>query len=253
MNKNELREKWLEEEKNAKITGWDFSYIDGRYYEADELMQWDYKDLIVKYLSPADILLDMDTGGGEFLLGLGHENKLISVTESYPPNVELCRQRLEPLGIKVYDASADGILPFDDETFDIVINRHGSFNAEEIYRILKRGGHFITQQVGEDNDRELVKILMGDLPKPYPGMNLTVQKKAFEDAGFVILESGENFLPIEFYDTGALIWFAKIIEWEFPGFSVEKYFENVLSAEEIIRNTGKVSGKIHRYMIVAQK
>ena len=249
----DLKNKWHDAEKNAHIIGWDFSVMDGRMYEADELMQWDYKSLIKKYLRAEDTLLDMDTGGGEFLLTLGHDNNLISVTESYPPNVELCRQRLEPLGIKVYDVPADGILPFGDAEFDIVINRHGSFNAEEIYRILKKGGHFITQQVGDDNDRELVELLMGDIPKPFPGMNLTVQKKVFEDAGFEILESGENFLPIEFYDTGALIWFAKIIEWEFPGFAVEKYYDNLLNAEKLISEKGKAEGRVHRYMIVARK
>ncbi len=36
-------------------------------------------------------------------------------------------------------------------------------------RILKPGGIFITQQVGEDNDRELVELLLPGTPKTFPG------------------------------------------------------------------------------------
>ncbi len=250
---NALKKKWETQEENAKIIGWDFSYIEGKYYEADEDLPWDYRTLIKEYLQPHHRILDMDTGGGEFLLSLGHDNSLISVTESYAPNVELCRERLEPLGIRVYDVPADGILPFEDDVFDIVINRHGSFNAEEIYRILKKGGKFITQQVGDDNERELVELLLPDCPKPFPGMNLTTQQAVFESAGFTTVKSGEAFLPIEFYDVGALVWFAKIIEWEFAGFSVERCFENLLKAQDEVERNGKVSGTIHRYFMVMEK
>lgn len=44
-------------------------------------------------------LLDYDTGGGEFLLSLGHPYRNTAATEGYPPNVELCRQVLLPLGV----------------------------------------------------------------------------------------------------------------------------------------------------------
>ena len=53
---------------------------------------------------PEKELLDMGTGGGEFLLTLGHPGEHTTVTEGYPPNVQLCRQRLEPLGIQVVDS-----------------------------------------------------------------------------------------------------------------------------------------------------
>ena len=36
-------------------------------------------------------------------------------------------------------------MPFADGQFDIVINRHGNYNANEIFRILKPNGLFITQ------------------------------------------------------------------------------------------------------------
>lgn len=69
MDKKQLLKKWLQEEKIAHIRGWDFSHIHGRYEEENDL-PWDYGDIIKKYLREEFCLLDMDTGGGEFLLSL---------------------------------------------------------------------------------------------------------------------------------------------------------------------------------------
>ena len=49
MNRNELISVWKAEEKIAHIHGWDFSHIDGRYTEQDDL-PWDYRSVIGKYL-----------------------------------------------------------------------------------------------------------------------------------------------------------------------------------------------------------
>ena len=37
-------------------------------------------------------LLDMETGGGEFLLSLNHSKHNTSAIEGYQPNVELCKK-----------------------------------------------------------------------------------------------------------------------------------------------------------------
>lgn len=137
--------------------------------------------------------------------------------------------------------------------FDLMINRHGEFEQDEIYRLLKKDGIFITEQVGENNERDLVQMVLPDIPKPFPNMNLTVQRKKFEETGFKIIRTEETYRPITFYDIGAFVWFAHIIEWEFPNFSVSKCYENLLKMQDIIDKYGKVQGTIHRYLIVAQK
>ena len=88
---------------------------------------------------------------------------------------------------------------------------------------------------------------------PFPHQNLAEQREAFENAGFRILQADEMFGPIRFYDIGAFVWFARIIEWEFPGFSVDHCFERLLKMQEIVEEKGYVEGTIHRYLIVAQK
>ena len=156
MDRTTLKKLWLAEEAAAHMKGWDFSHLDGRYSEGQNL-PWNYRSVIDRYRRPEHRLLDMDTGGGEFLLSLGHPYEQTAATEGYAPNVALCREALAPLGIDFRPWKAGEALPFPDETFDLVLNRHGDFDPEELWRVLRPGGVFLTQQVGAENDRELVE------------------------------------------------------------------------------------------------
>ena len=132
---------WRHEEQIAHIHGWDFSHIQDRYAEEDDL-PWDYRQVIETYLTKEARLLDLDTGGGEFLLSLEHPRRQMAATEEYPPNVALCRERLLPLGVDFRPASAMGPLPFPAESFDMALNRHADLCPREISRVLKKGGVF---------------------------------------------------------------------------------------------------------------
>ena len=252
MNANERIQSWKAEEEIAHIHGWDFSHIHGRYTEQDDL-PWDYRAVIEKHLTPDMKILDIDTGGGEFLLSLNHPHENTAAMENFPPNVTLCRQTLLPLGIDFRPGDGKGKMPFDDHSFDLVINRHGDFNAEEIYRVLKPGGVFITQQVGAENDRELAELLCGVTESPFPDQYLNIATEKFENAGFHILQSKEAFRPIRFFDVGALVWFARIIQWEFPNFSVDTHLDQLLNAQKILKEQGSLDGRIHRFLLAAQK
>lgn len=252
MKEQELISAWKEEESVAHIHGWDFSHIAERYTEETDL-PWDYQGIILDYLKPEMKLLDIDTGGGEFLLSLKHPCKNTSAAEAYPPNVELCRETLLPLGIDFRAGDGKDILPFEDAAFDIVINRHGDFNVKDIHRILKDGGIFITEQVGAENDRELVELLLGRTELPFPEQYLETACKKFRDAGFDILDAQECFRPIRFFDIGALVWFAHIIQWEFPGFSVDCCRDRLLRAQQLLEQNGVVEGRIHRFLLVCSK
>ena len=199
------------------------------------------------------MLLDYDTDGGEFLLSLNHPFDKTCAIEGYPPNVDLCKKVLLPLNIEFKECNNPTNIPFENEYFDIIINRHGDFNTKEFYRLLKKGGIFITEQVGEDNDIDLVEMVLSNKNKPFVHMNLKEQKKVFEEAGFQIIEGYEAFRPIKFFDVGAFVWFAHIIEWEFPNFSVDSCFDSLLKMQKTIEEKGFIEGTIHRYLIVARK
>ena len=252
MKTNELIKRWKAEESIAHIHGWDFSHIDGRYMEEDDL-PWDYRETISRYLKRSMRILDIDTGGGEFLLSLNHPYENTAATEDYPPNVELCKQVLLPLGIDFRPGDGTKELPFGNGSFDMVINRHGDFNAVDIHQILKPGGLFITQQVGAENDRERVELLCGETELPFPEQYLDITSRKFRDAGFEILDAQECFRPIKFFDVGALVWFARIIEWELPKFSVDTCLNRLLNAQQILEQNDCIEGKIHRFLLVARK
>ena len=244
---------WLQEEEAAHIHGWDFSHINGKYDEERDL-PWNYRELVQQHLKPEMKLLDIDTGGGEFLLSLGHPYGNLAATENYQPNVELCEKVLSPLGVDFKQADGEGRLPFCDQSFDQIINRHGNFNPEEIWRLLKDGGIFITEQVGAENDRELVELLLDDVPElPFPNQYLEIAAKEFQELGFTIRKAQEAFRPIKFWDVGALVWFARVIPWEFPNFSVKSCLDNLYHAQELLEREGVIEGKIHRFLLVVEK
>ncbi|MGO1369196.1 hypothetical protein [Senegalia sp. (in: firmicutes)] len=84
----------------------------------------------------------MGTGGGEFLLTLNHPYKLTSVTETYKPNIELCKKKLTPLGIEVKQIIEDSNIPYSNDKFDIVINKHESFAINEVKKNIKKRWFF---------------------------------------------------------------------------------------------------------------
>ena len=257
MKKNELIKQWEEEESHA-FQGWDFSHISGRIDDPDP--SWDYRAVIKSYLKETDNLLDMGTGGGEFLLTLKHPYKNTYATEAYEPNYELCLKVLSPLGITVGrtytddNFNADDKLPFEDDLFDVIINRHESFDLTEVKRTLRRGGYFITQQVGNKNTNELMQRLNNE-DFVFDRTHHTIEKytTSLEKLGFKIIRTDEDIYPVKVYDVGALVFLAKIIEWEYPGFSVNTHLDKLLECQNEVEKNGFIEATGHRFLIIAQK
>lgn len=251
MTKDELL-KYLCEEEQKAFTGWDFSYLDGRW--ENEELPWNYRNIVLKYLKPEYKLLDMGTGGGEFLLTLNHPYNNISVTEGYAPNYELCVNKLSPLGIKVYYYNGEDILnDIADNEFDIIINRHESYNEKELYRILKPNGLFITQQVGAYNNKELATFFDENHTDQFPQMTLSLSIDRLKNNKFDIIYSNEYYPTIKFYDLGAIAYFAKIIKWEFINFNVTDNIDKFIVLQKKLKINGYISSKEHRFIIIAQK
>lgn len=247
---SELVQFWKSEEK-AGFSGWDFSHIQGRYYDEEDL-PWDYREKVLAFLKPNTRLLDLGTGGGEFILSLKHDRSLISVTEDYKPNFELCCKKLSPFGIAVATTGENGELPFEENSFDLIINRHEEYNIAEIKRVLKPNGFFITQQVGGRNGEWLSSYLCDSYVNLYPKHNLENESKRFIDAGFRLMYQNQNYGSSFFTDVGALCYYAKQIPWEFPDFSVEKCKDKLIKLHEICQQRGKVTAISHRFILVAK-
>ncbi|WP_244444747.1 class I SAM-dependent methyltransferase [Paenibacillus camerounensis] len=252
MDMNNWKQSWLQEEQSS-FRGWDFSALSGRMEE--EQLPWNYEAAVRAYIrGTTGNLLDMGTGGGEFLLSLSPPKGRTYATEAYPPNVELCRKLLPPHGIELRPVFSDEELPFAENSFELVMNRHEAFSVREVHRILKPGGVFITQQVGGKNNRGLSAFLLGDDAAPADDtFCLEPVCSELRSCGFAITEAAEAFPLLRFRDAGALVYFAKIIEWEFPGFSVEKCYDRLLQLQQQLEREGYIGSMEHRFMITAVK
>lgn len=236
-------------EEKAEFKGWDFSHLKNRI--VCERLPWDYVHIVKQILKPHYKILDMGTGGGEILLSIGHTPKNTCVTESYEPNLKLCQEVLVPLGIVVKKVLHD-ILPFDSDTFDVVINRHESYDLSEVYRVLKPNGTFITQQVGCENHAPLNEIMIDEKVEGC-NFNLSTQLKYFEREGFTLLYKDEFKGKAVFKDIGAIVYYAKTIPWEYPDFTVDNYKDKLLNLQNIIERFGGFDSIEHRFIVIAKK
>jgi SAM-dependent methyltransferase len=234
----ELRGQWLAEE-NAPFSGWDFSYLEGRMIE--ELMPWDYAELAGARMVQATSVLDIDTGGGEKILALrSYWPAKVVVTEGYAPNVALASERLSPFGVTVVEmeASNSAPMPFDDDEFDLVINRHGAFNAIEVARVLSPSGIFLTQQVHGLYAYDLLTHF-GASPQ-WPSATYEDALTRVGEAGLELLQGADWRGSLTFKDVGALVYYLKAIPWLVPGFSVARDFERLLQLQERVEHEGEL-------------
>lgn len=248
MNAPTQLEQWTRDAA-APFEGWDFAYLGGRMTGAEP--PWDYLALARAAVSGSHDILDVATGGGEILSTLGPFPGRVRATEGYVPNVAIARRRLAPLGIEVFQANTASGMPFDDATFDLVINRHGGFRPEEMHRVLKPGGVFLTQQVGGDNLTDLIAEF-GARPK-WPDNTLARIAARFRELGCALTRAEEWRGPVTFADVGAIVYFLKAVPWVVEGFDVTTHLAQ-LEALERRRAAGQpLRFTYTRFLIEARK
>ena len=241
-------------EAEAHFSGWDFSYIAER--ESQAPLRWSYVSEALLRVRKSKAVLDMDTGGGELFSYFAPFPPVVFATEAYAPNIPIARKHLEPLGVEVIPLEEDEPrqLPFEAETFDLVLNRHGYYWEPELYRILQPGGVFITQQVGDHNDIGIRKLLGApDTSVNIEWADLDEAAANLQATGFRIIKQLEDIYPQRFYDVGAIVYQLKAVPWQIPDFSVEGYFEQLRVIHETIQQDGYVDVLEQRFFIIAQK
>lgn len=259
MNRNNLEksfEIYLRQAEETDFSGWNFSYLGRTGRMCTTPLEWNYYILVFSELNNVETLLDMGTGGGEFLSILSPLPPKTVATELYEPNVPIARKNLEPLGVEVVafeECGPSGYekMPFENEYFDLVINCHESYFPPELKRILKPGRLFVTQQVGSENLVSLVEFLTG---REYSTTEWN-QKVAVEEltsAGLSILKCRENIFHYRFYDVGAIAYLFKAIPWMIDGFSISQYKEKLWQLHLQISEKGYYDTQYHRFMITCK-
>jgi ubiquinone/menaquinone biosynthesis C-methylase UbiE len=115
-----------------------------------------------KELTGKENVLDIGTAEGLLFMNLAKKAKKCVGIDIEPEMISLAKANAKKQGVKnieflVMDADK---LKFPRGIFDYVVAKHCSINLEEISKILKDGGIFITQQVAE-NDKVNLKKAFG--------------------------------------------------------------------------------------------
>lgn len=222
-------ERLVAEADARPFTGWDIC-LDGRITTT---APWDFDADVSMLARDAATMLDMGTGGGEWLTGLANRAPFTVATETWTPNVRVAAQRLRGLGIPVVHTDDAGdntafapenrtALPFRDRSFALVSNRHESFDPHEIARVLEPGGTFLTQQVADGFNRDYYALLDLAPPRlPAAPWCLQLACAQLEDAGLVVDAAAEGDEAVCFHDIGAFAWYVKNLPWVLPGFIVD--------------------------------
>jgi SAM-dependent methyltransferase len=222
----------LREAAALPVGGWDIDRLDDRItVEAP----WDYATLVRHHLGHARSLLDIGTGGGEWLAGYEPRPPLTVATESWAPNVPVAARRLRPLGVRVVHAEAavdneaqdgappSGQLPFAAGSFEAVIDRNEAYVASEVLRVLTPGGAFMTEQAGPGCHDDLHAFL--GLPAPprqrWDANYALAQLTAV--GGLAEAHLGTATAVRSFADVGALAWWLRMVPWAVPGFEIERF------------------------------
>lgn len=253
----------LGEAAAAPFTGWDFSWLQER--TTNTALPWSYEAEVAARAETANSMLDMGTGGGEWLSEFRPHPRLTLATESYEPNVKVAADRLRPLGIPLLrcEGAPDnyrqdgapittaGILPLRDGSLNLVINRHESFRAKEVYRVLVPGGTFVTQQVDRRSHDDLYRLL-GLVPPPGPSSWLPLAVRQLTSAGFVVMMARAGEQVQHFGDVGAVAYYLKGVSWAIPGYGWPD-FRPLLRAAHETRSLWPFPVRHRRFLIVATK
>jgi SAM-dependent methyltransferase len=244
-------ERLIRQADQTPFEGWDFGVFRGRFVEAEP--SWEFSELLRAHMQRTSSMLDLGTGGGEFLSSLAPLPPRTIATEAYPPNVPIARRRLAPLGVRVFDTteSGDDPLPFADGTFDLAVSRHESYAPSEVRRVLVSGGKFVTQQVGGRNLEELNHALGGP-PQTNRRWNLAAATEELEQAGFEVLDGREELLPGTFHDIGAVVLYLRIISWQIPDFDLAGYDAALRAWHAKMQSGTPLKVSSHRFLIIAR-
>ncbi|PTA47455.1 class I SAM-dependent methyltransferase [Micromonospora sp. RP3T] len=240
------------EAKAAPVEGWGFSWLAGRATE--ERPPSGYARLVGARLTAVDAALDIDTGGGEVLAeAASAPPPLLVATEAWPPNVSVARRTLSRVGGHVVQVGDRSPLPFRDAAFDLVVSRHPvDTRWDEVARVLRPGGSFLSQQIGPGTVRELSEAILGPLPPPehrHPEHAVT----AAEATGLTVVDLRTATLRTVFQDIGAVVWFLRKVVWTVPGFTVDRHRAALRRLDERIRAEGPAVAHARRFLIEARR
>ncbi|KUH87587.1 MULTISPECIES: methyltransferase domain-containing protein [unclassified Mycobacterium] len=245
-------EELVAEAAAAPVSGWDFSWLDGRATE--QRPSWGYQRLMSRRLAKSNAALDIQTGGGELLAEAAVLPRTMAATESWPPNVARATRLLHPHGVVVVATRDEPPLPFASDSFDLVTSRHpATVWWTEIARVLVPAGTYFAQHVGPASAFELIEYFLGPQPDAAKKRHPDVEAAEAAAAGLQVVDLRTERLRMEFFDIGAVVYFLRKVIWMVPDFTVERYRDRLRELHRQIEHDGPFVAHSSRTLIEARK
>ena len=230
-------------ERARSFSGWDFPGMTvPRPLEPGP--PWDYAELVREYAKGTHSVLDVGTGGGEFLESVRHHLPVRTVaTEEWHVNAPIAYR-----------------LPFQDETFGLVFDKHEELDPWEVARVLWPGGRVLTQQVGPNNWTELQRYFgqatagnrgdsrltdFGDIRGDYAS--------GFAEAGLAVSRNEQHDYRVAYEGLGLLVFMLLITPWTNPDFDVEEDIDRLLELEADCSTEEGLVLTWSRFLLIAEK
>jgi SAM-dependent methyltransferase len=223
--------------------GWDFSGMN----VLRQPVPWEYREVVLRYLRPSDVVLDVGTGGGERLRELAGSFGYGLGIDADPEMVLLARRsRLAGnLGFRVGSERLESI----PETFDVIIDRHAPFDLNAVAAHLAPGGYFITQQVGEWNMACVKEALDRSASPP------SIQRQAIAASGLRPLAFMEYDVEYVVRDIESLVFWLHALDVAHADVDGRSALANSATLNRVLAGNVDERGFVtneHRYLAIAQ-
>ena len=224
--------------------GWDFSFMKTQ----TQPDPWNYLDIVALYLNPESHVLDVGTGGGEKFIKLSHLFKSGVGIDIDPAMVQTAKENGKDVRNIVFYSDSDSLQMTDDK-FDVILNRHSSFNLTAVFDHLQPNGYFITQQVGEENMLNMKQVagIISDI---------VITKKDIEQAGLKVRAFMEYNTEYIVKDIESLVFWLQALDMMHSDFPGGKILNDVELFNQMLAGNVDERGFItneQRFLVIAQK
>ncbi len=113
-------------------------------------------------------------------------------------------------------------LPYPERCIDVVVDRHGGYDAAEVARVLRPGGVLLSDQLAGDDVVDLHAVFGAPLPRPH--VTPDARADALTDVGLEVTRRESWHGPLVFDDVAALVSYLTRVPWRAPAdFLVDGY------------------------------
>lgn len=189
----------------GKEIGWSFQKIN---YSVKHLSDYDYYKEVVKHIKTDTKLLDIGCGSAEKSARFYSNVGKVYFTDFEPEMLKKAKNNVEKyykntpktknkFCFKILDCN--GPFDFANNSFDMVVSRHCGANMSEVYRVLKNGGIFISEDISCDDCQELKDVFKRGQGYNQEPLYKKIMKEIV-DAGFSEIKF-LKFEEVEYYKT----------------------------------------------------